>query len=89
MPNETALTKKITTYLKRHGWLVKKDHGHGMQQSGWPDLMAIKAGRVVFIEVKIPGNRPSKIQIYRIAEIRRAGIEVGVVYCVEDVIKFL
>ena len=51
--------------------------------SGIPDVMAIKEGRVVFVEVKkFDGksayNKLSEIQKYRISEIQNSGADVFV-----------
>lgn len=41
-----------------------------------PDLIALKDGRVVFIEVKRPGQKPRPLQEYRHKKLREAGFEV-------------
>jgi Holliday junction resolvase len=46
--------------------------------NGWPDLCAVKDGTTIYIEVKRPGGRTSKIQDYRIKQLREAGVKVYV-----------
>ncbi len=64
----------ITNYLKKEGWLVTKLMM--TTTSGIPDVLAIRQGKTIFIEVKKPGGRLSRIQEYRIAEIRAQDIPV-------------
>lgn len=47
-------------------------------KSGIPDLLCLKDGKVVFIEVKRPGEKPRALQEYRINELRDMGFEVQV-----------
>lgn len=53
---------------------------------GFPDLFAIKDGRVCFIEVKAPGGRVSSEQINFIEQMTRRGCVAGVAYNVDDAI---
>ena len=46
---------------------------------GIPDLVAIpRDSDAVFYEVKRPGKKPRPLQVYRIKELNRHGIEVHV-----------
>jgi Holliday junction resolvase len=50
-------------------------------KNGIPDLLAIPKGAdITFIEVKKPGNKPSKLQEYRMKELREHGIKTQVFY---------
>lgn len=51
--------------------------------SGVPDISGVFAGRSVWCETKMPGNKPSPIQNHRIAAIRNAGGLVVVAYSVK------
>jgi len=53
--------------------------GGPMQRTGIPDLLAVIDGRAVFLEVKRPGNKATKLQLHRIAELRGAGATAEVV----------
>jgi len=44
-----------------------------MQMAGVPDLLCIKDGRAVFMEVKQPGKKPTELQKQRMHEIRTVG----------------
>ena len=53
---------------------------------GWPDLTAIlPGGTVLFLEVKTPTGRVSKIQAYMHNQLREVDANVHVVRSVEDV----
>lgn len=44
-----------------------------MQTSGIPDLLCVKSGKAVFLEVKQPGKHPTELQKQRMHEIRNTG----------------
>ena len=57
---------------------------------GDPDRIALLPnGRIIFVELKRPGEGPSKIQEYRHREIRSLGFEVWVVSSVEELCENL
>jgi len=56
-----------------------------MSVNGWPDLVAIRGGRTVWIEVKRPGGVLSAIQMHRHNEMRKQGAEVYTVQGVAEV----
>lgn len=45
---------------------------------GFPDLMCLKDGKAVFIEVKRPGEKPRPLQRYRLEELTELGFEASV-----------
>lgn len=49
-------------------------------KNGFPDLMLLKDGKVSFVEVKRPGEKPRPLQEYRIRELRDMGFDVEVLY---------
>lgn len=46
---------------------------------GVPDRLCLRAGRVVFVEVKAPGKRPRPLQVRRINQLRAQGFTALVV----------
>jgi hypothetical protein len=50
-----------------------KIHGGPYQLSGVPDLLCLKNGHAMFLEVKQPGKHPTAIQRKRMNEIEREG----------------
>lgn len=80
---ESAIQAAIRSELQGRGWLVTKCGA--MSVNGWPDLVAIRGGRTVWIEVKRPGGVLSAIQMHRHNEMRKAGAEVYTVQGVAEV----
>jgi hypothetical protein len=73
MTLESTLTKSIVTLAKAKGWWTFKIAGGPMQMAGVPDLLTVKHGRAVFLEVKQPGKKPRPLQVQRMKEIREIG----------------
>ena len=86
---ETALTAKIVRTLESYGALVYKIHGSQYQAAGLPDLLVHRGGMTVWMEVKTPTGELRKIQVARIAQIRRYGVPVAVVRSSEEALEFL
>jgi Holliday junction resolvase len=67
---ESKLQTKISTWLRRRGWLVVKISLCSLP--GWPDLCAIKRKKTVWLEIK--DNRElDPLQQYRHAQIKEHG----------------
>lgn len=73
MPLETSITKSIVESARKRGWWTFKIAGGPMQTSGMPDLLCLRHGRAVFLEVKRPGRKPTPLQDQRMREIREVG----------------
>ena len=73
MPRESSIVAAIVRVAKSLGWWVMKVHGGPYQLAGVPDLLLLKNGTAVFMEVKQPGKQPTAIQRQRMAEIEREG----------------
>lgn len=71
---ESAIQSKIIKQLEKEGWYVIKYMK--TTKNGWPDLGAHKMGRIVYIEVKVPGEEPTPLQLFRHGELRKQGFEV-------------
>ena len=80
---QTAISKAFT----ENGWFVVKIMM--ASKNGIPDLMAIKNGRTIFIEVKNEIGKLSKIQEYRIKEMQQHGAEVIVARSKEEIKPYL
>lgn len=84
---ESTVQTSIIKFLKSEGWFVVKIIQASV--NGMPDVMAIKEGRTIFIEVKSgryknaeDGLRP--LQIARINQLRQAGVDVFVTNNLQD-----
>lgn len=74
--NEQQIQTKIKRKLIERGWYVTKLIK--TSTNGIPDLLAIKYGKAMFIEVKREGGRLSLVQKLRIDELKAAGAIVKV-----------
>jgi len=80
---ERAIQAAIIAYLRANQFYVLRlnagalPNAQGrpvhMLPAGCPDLLAIKAGRATFIEVKRPGKMPTERQRLMMAELRLYG----------------
>jgi hypothetical protein len=88
---ETRITKKIVARVRTDypDSFIFKVMGGAFTTAGIPDLIWILQGRFIGLEVKVPGNTASKIQVYVHSLIRRAGGIVGVVYSYADVLELI
>lgn len=73
MPRESAIVAAIVRVAKARGWWVMKIHGGPYQLAGVPDLLCLKGGRAMFLEVKQPGKKATEIQARRMNEIETQG----------------
>lgn len=79
---ESSVQTSIKKYLKDNGWFVTKLIS--TSTAGIPDLMAIRNGQTIFVEVKRKGGKTSAIQDYRINELRQYGVKVFISDSLED-----
>jgi len=73
---EQAIQKKISDRLKKEGWIVVKLIKTTM--NGIPDLMALRNGETLFVEVKRPKGVLKPLQELRIQELREQGFRAEV-----------
>lgn len=90
MPREASIVASIVRVSKALGWYTLKIHGGPFQVSGIPDLLCVRTGRAVWMEVKQPGRRPTAIQKRRMEELERfGGTPCAVVTSKEEAREFL
>lgn len=90
IPLESAIVKSILTWLnKQPGIKAEKTHGGMYGKAGKPDITGCIRGRRFEIEVKRPGNKPTKLQLKELKEWEAAGAIVGVAYSLDDVKELL
>jgi len=75
---EQDYQKKISDKLEKDGWYVIKLIK--TNKNGIPDLIAIKEDKTIFIECKTLKGKLSKIQEFRLDELKAKGIECFVSY---------
>lgn len=77
MAQESKLQIRITKKLKKSGWLVTKIML--CSTPGWPDIMAIRKGRWISLEIKSKGKKAEPLQQYVHSQIIKHGGEVHTV----------
>ena len=73
---ESKRQAKIITKLKTEGWLCVKLIKTSV--NGIPDLLCLKNGETMFIEVKQPDGKLSELQKIRIEQLKEKGFNVKV-----------
>ena len=81
---ESKIQSNIKARFERAGWMVVKLIQTNC--NGIPDLMCLKNGKTIFIEVKQPGREPTELQKYRHAELTSQGFTVHVLTTDKDLI---
>lgn len=88
MTPEKKITEAIVRSLRKRKaageaiWWLKL-HGGPMQRAGVPDLLVVVDGRAVFLEVKQPGKKATRLQLHTLTDLRLAGATAEVVYSTE------
>lgn len=82
---ETAIRRAITDFLRLHGWKVARIVQSALSEKGIPDLVAIRGGETVWIEVKTPTGRLSKYQEAWLQDLENHGGWWIVARSIEDV----
>ena len=82
---EIQLVHKIINWINQHeNAHARKQHGGMYGTIGEPDITGCVNGRRIEIEVKLPGNEPTKIQLHRMKEWERCGALTGVAHSLEE-----
>lgn len=75
---EKNIEQKMKSFVEQQGGQFLKLYIPG--EDGIPDrLMLMPGGRMAFIELKAPGGKPRKLQLYYHRQLRRDGFDVHVV----------
>lgn len=74
---ETERTKDVLAWLKAQPrtYALKK-HTNAQGEGGHPDIFACRNGRMVLVEMKVPGDRPNTRQMQRLRTWQEAGAAV-------------
>lgn len=81
---ESPIEKRLVTEVERvGGWCLKLPAIHN---AGLPDRLCLfPGGEVVFVELKAPGKKPRKIQLFIHNKLRGLGFRVEVVDTPEQI----
>ena len=81
---ERSVEAYLRAQARKRGWLPYKFTSPG--RSGVPDqLIVTDWGETVFVEVKRPGGKLSRLQEHHITALKGQGAQAWVVYCKSDV----
>ena len=81
---EKAIEQKLVRAVKASGGIAPKFSSPGFD--GMPDrIVLMPCGRIAFVEVKAPGEKPRALQLSRHELLRRLGFKVFVLDNVEDI----
>lgn len=74
---ERDVEKQLIGEVKKRGGLCEK---WTSGTAGWPDRIVILPpdGKVAFVEVKRPGEKPRPLQVYRHKQLKQLGCQVYV-----------
>jgi Holliday junction resolvase len=84
---ESDIQRQIAQAMTKSGWLVVK-----LIQTNWngiPDLMCIRKGVTIFLEVKRPGKELEPLQEHRIKTLNSLGVHARRVDSIEDISIYL
>ena len=94
--SEASVQRAIMEYLTLHGWIVFSFAAGGTHKAlrgsvpqGWPDLLALKDGRYVHLEVKAPGGKLTAGQLAMHERLRDAGATVLMARGIEDLYEMM
>ena len=85
--NELHIEQALKRAVEAHGGLCWKLVSPGT--TGVPDRICLRAGRVVFVEVKAPGKKPRPIQLRRMSQLRAHGFTAFVVDSMDGIKEVL
>lgn len=81
---EKTIEQKFVTEVKKHGGICPKFISPGFD--GMPDrIVLLPFGRLAFVEVKAPGEKPRPLQLARHKMLRRLGFRVYVLDDAEQI----
>ena len=84
---ESDIQRQIAQAMTKSGWLVVK-----LIQTNWngiPDLMCIRKGVTIFLEVKRPGKELEPLQEHRIKTLNSIRVHARRVDSIEDISIYL
>ncbi len=84
---ESCVQREIITYLEGCGWYVVKLIQ--TNKNGIPDLLCVKNGRAMFVEVKRESQNTRPLQNYRIKELIQHGATAFVAHSVAELKAYM
>lgn len=86
--NESRIEKRLKKEIEQIGGKALKFVSPGV--TGVPDrIVLLPHGRIIFIELKAPGEKLRVIQEYRAKELRTLGFRVECIDTIEKIMDFI
>lgn len=82
---ESDFQTKAIKYLESRGVKVTKVHVSAYQTQGEADIICCYKGRYIEFELKVNGNKPTKLQLFEIKKTIQAGGIARVAYSLSDI----
>lgn len=81
---EKYVEQRLVSEIKKHGGLCLKLASTGLD--GIPDrLVLMSKGKIAFVELKAPKQKPRKLQLVRIKKLKEMGFSVYVLDNIKDI----
>lgn len=74
---EKFIEESVSAFARQNGWFTRKMQWIG--RHGAPDRFFAKDGKVVLVEFKAPGAKPTANQALEIGKLGEAGVTVHVI----------
>lgn len=85
---ETRIENRLIKEVKKIGGKALKFTSPGI--TGVPDrIVLLPHGKIIFVELKAPEEKPSPMQEYRAKELRALGFEVKCIDSVEGIMELI
>lgn len=85
---EQTVENRLVKEVEKLGGLCWKFVSPGV--AGVPDrLVLLPSGKIVFVELKAPGQKARKLQEYRHKQLRKLGFRVEIIDSMEGVKRFI
>ena len=86
--NERQIEQRLVTETRKRGGMALKFVSPSF--AGMPDrLILLPDGKMAFVEVKAPGQKPRPLQVKRHAMLRKLGFKVFVLDAASDIPRML
>lgn len=89
IPREKSIERAILKFLNGLPRCYARSIHGSLFMTGFPDIMGCLDGRMLALEVKRPGGKPTPLQAAELDKWKLAGAVSGVVESVEDTRKLL
>lgn len=86
---ESRIKENILEALRKRGARPVKQYGCIYTEAGMPDLLICYKGRFICMELKRPGEKPTKKQLQVLRSFTRAEATIGIACSVDEAMNIL